>query len=64
MRIGDIDERHFYEIQAVKNNWSLRKLKRQFDSALYHRILLSTDKELLQEKLDEWIKVQEIINIL
>ena len=36
MRIEDVDERHFYEIEAVKNDWSLRELERQFDSALYH----------------------------
>lgn len=45
MRIVDVDERHFYEIEAVKNDWSLRELKRQYDSALYHRLLLSTDKD-------------------
>ena len=48
MRIEDVDERHFYEIEAIKNDWSLRELKRQFDSALYHRILLSTDKDKIQ----------------
>ncbi len=45
MRIDDADERHFYEIESVKNDWSLRELQRQFDSALYHRLLLSTDKD-------------------
>lgn len=45
MRIENRDERHFYEIEAVKNNWSLRELNRQFDSALYERLALSTDKE-------------------
>ena len=45
MRIEDIDERHFYEIESVKNDWSLRELKRQFDSSLYHRLLLSGDKD-------------------
>ena len=45
MRIVDVEERHFYEIEAVKNDWSLRELKRQYDSALYHRLLLSTDKD-------------------
>lgn len=45
MRIENIDERHFYEIESIKNNWSLRELQRQFDSALYERLLLSTDKE-------------------
>ncbi len=27
MRIGNIDERHFYEIESVKNDWSLSELK-------------------------------------
>ena len=45
MRIDNIDERHFYEIEAVKNGWSLSELKRQFDSALYERLALSTDKD-------------------
>ena len=44
MRIENIDERHFYEIESVKNDWSLSELKRQFDSALYQRLSLSTDK--------------------
>jgi len=44
MRIENQEERAFYEIEAVQNNWSLRELKRQFDSALYLRLALSTDK--------------------
>ena len=45
MRITNIDERHFYEIESVKNDWSLSELKRQYDSSLYERIALSTDKD-------------------
>ncbi|RGH07453.1 DUF1016 domain-containing protein [Clostridium sp. AF15-31] len=45
MRIDNIDERHFYEIESVKNDWSLTELKRQYDSSLYERIALSTDKD-------------------
>jgi predicted nuclease of restriction endonuclease-like (RecB) superfamily len=44
MRIKNVDERHFYEIEAAKNDWSLSELKRQLNSALYERLLLSTDK--------------------
>ena len=40
-----MDERHFYEIESVKNDWSLKELQRQFDSALYERLALSTEKE-------------------
>ena len=49
MRIDNVDERHFYEIEAVKNDWSLAELKRQFSSALYERLLLSTDKDKVFE---------------
>ena len=48
-RISDPDERKFYEIEAVKNNWSLRELERQFDSALYTRLSLSRDKKKVLE---------------
>lgn len=45
MRIDNIEERHFYEIESVKNDWSLSELKRQYNSSLYERLALSTDKE-------------------
>ena len=32
MRIDNPDERKFYEIEAKNSNWSLRELKRLFDS--------------------------------
>ena len=49
MRISDINERKFYEIECHKNNWSLRELQRQFDSALYQRLVLSRDTEKVNE---------------
>ncbi|WP_312390419.1 PDDEXK nuclease domain-containing protein [Chryseobacterium sp.] len=45
MRIKDEHERKFYEIESFKNNWSLRELQRQYDSALYARLSLSKNKE-------------------
>ena len=45
MRISNEDARHFYEIEAVKNDWSLSQLKRQYGSSLYERLALSTNKE-------------------
>lgn len=53
MRITNIEERHFYEIKSVKNDWSLSELKRQYDSSLYERLALSKNKDeviLLSEK--------------
>lgn len=49
MRIDDENERRFYEIESFKNNWSVRELQRQFDSALYTRLVLSRDKEKVKE---------------
>lgn len=44
MRIANVEERHFYEIEAARNDWSLAELNRQFDSSLYERLALSKDK--------------------
>lgn len=48
MRMDDINERRFYEIEAYNNNWSVRELQRQFDTGhfridlvFYNRLLKS-----------------------
>jgi predicted nuclease of restriction endonuclease-like (RecB) superfamily len=43
-RIKNAEERAFYEIEAAQNHWNLEELQRQFDSSLYERLVLSTDK--------------------
>ena len=48
MRIENINARNFYEIEAFENNWSLRELKRQINSALYERLVLSRNKEAIK----------------
>ncbi len=58
MRIDNVDERHFYEIESVKNDWSLTELKRQYNSSLYERIALSTDKEKVYRLATEGQKVE------
>lgn len=52
IRIKKEEERKFYEIESLANNWSVRELKRQFDSALYERLVLSRDQEGVR-KLNE-----------
>lgn len=49
MRIDDENERRFYQIESFKNNWSVRELQRQYDSALYTRLALSRNKEKVKE---------------
>ena len=38
-------KRAFYELQAIKGNWSVMELQRQMGSLLYERTGLSTNKE-------------------
>lgn len=48
LSISDPDKRSFYEKEAVNANWSVRELKRQIESSLFERLLLSrgdTNKE-------------------
>lgn len=42
--VKNLDERRFYEIEAAAMNWTVRELKRQFDTSLYERLALSRDK--------------------
>lgn len=49
MRMENSNARQFYEIEAINNNWSMRELKRQVNSALYERLLLSKDKKKIME---------------
>ncbi len=58
MRIDNLDERHFYEIESVKNDWSLSELKRQYNSALYERLALSADKKEVYRLAQEGQKIE------
>ena len=49
MRINDINERKFYEIEAINENWSVREMERQIDSCLYQRLALSRNKNEVME---------------
>lgn len=48
-RIKNEEERRFYEIEATQNDWNLEELQRQFNPALYERLVLSTDKAKVLE---------------
>jgi predicted nuclease of restriction endonuclease-like (RecB) superfamily len=37
--------RAFYEIEAIRNNWSARELERQINSLLFERLALSKNKK-------------------
>ncbi len=64
MRIENANERNFYEVEAVKSNWSVRTLQRQHNSSLYERLALSKDKSDILRLSTEGIviaKPQDII---
>ena len=59
MRIDDEKERRFYKIESEKHNWSVRELKRQYDTALYTRLALSRDKEGILKLSEEGQIIQK-----
>ena len=59
MRINDKNERKFYEIESHRNNWSLRELQRQYDSALYTRLALSRDKKKVIELAEKGLILEK-----
>lgn len=61
LSISDADKRSFYGKEAVNANWSVRELKRQTESSLFERLLLSrgnANKEQLiaqvEAVLEKW----------
>jgi predicted nuclease of restriction endonuclease-like (RecB) superfamily len=44
LKIESLEARAFYEIEAIKNNWSARELERQINSLLYERLAKSRDR--------------------
>jgi predicted nuclease of restriction endonuclease-like (RecB) superfamily len=64
MRIEDEGERKFYEIESVKNNWSVRELDRQINSALFTRLSLSRDKNKVKELSEKGLIVEQPKDII
>lgn len=64
MRIDDPAERNFYEIECITNNWSLKELQRQFDSALYERLTLSRDKEGVKYLAEKGHTIEKTTDLL
>ena len=72
MRLEE-NERSFYEIESDKNNWSLRELKRQYNTGLYQRLIISKNKDKVEtlakkgqivEKPEDLIKDPYILDFL
>jgi len=51
IRVFDPLQRLFYEVEAIKNNWSVRELKRAVNTQLAFRTTMSTNKEAVIAKI-------------
>lgn len=59
MRIDNLEDRKFYEIETAQNNWSLRELQRQFDTALYERLALSRNKNEVKKLSEKGLIIEK-----
>jgi predicted nuclease of restriction endonuclease-like (RecB) superfamily len=64
MRINDINERRFYEIESLSNNWSLRELERQINSSLFERLNISKDKTSVLNLAQKGQIVEKAIDLI
>lgn len=67
LSISDPDKRSFYEKEAINSGWSFRELKRQIDTSLYERLLLSdgkTNKETVLSLAQKGIEMLQPIDII
>ena len=67
LSISDREKRSFYEKEAVNSNWSVRELKRQIDSSLFERLLLSrgdANKEQVLALAEKGIEIAEPADLI
>lgn len=67
MGISDADRRSFYEKESIRSGWSVRELKRQIDSSLFERLLLSrgdANKETVLELAEKGIEITKPADII
>ncbi|WP_455637945.1 PDDEXK nuclease domain-containing protein [Parabacteroides sp.] len=62
--IDDELERSFYEKECIAQNWNIRSLRRQMDSALYLRLAASKDKEEILQLAQKGIVIQQPEDII
>lgn len=67
LTISDEGKRSFYEKEAVNSGWSVRELKRQIESSLYERLLLSSgdaNKEKVLSLAQKGIEIAQPADII
>jgi len=64
LSISDDNSRSFYEKQCTHENWSVRELKRQRNSALFERLALSKNKKEVLELSQKGIVIEQSKDII
>ena len=67
LSITDENKRSFYEKESVNSGWSVRELKRQIDSSLYERLLLSSEdvnKEKVLSLAQKGVEISQPADII
>jgi predicted nuclease of restriction endonuclease-like (RecB) superfamily len=64
MRIENEQERRFYEIEAINEQWPYRHLQRQYGSSLYQRLALSRNKDEIMRLANEGQVIEKPRDIL
>ena len=67
LSISDDNKRSFYEKESINSGWSVRELKRQLDSSLYERLLLSNgdvNKEKVLSLAQKGIEISQPADII
>jgi predicted nuclease of restriction endonuclease-like (RecB) superfamily len=62
--ITDPTERSFYEVEATQAGWSLRELRRQFDTSLFERLALSRDQDGVRALAAQGQVIEKPIDLL
>ena len=63
LRVDKSEVRAFYEIEAIRNNWSARELERQINSLLFERLAKSKDKAGLMKLATKGHEVQQALDV-
>ena len=67
LTISDNNKRSFYEKEAINSGWSIREMKRQINSSLYERLLLSNgdaNKEKVLSLAEKGIEIARPADII
>ena len=64
MRVENRNERHFYEIEAAKEGWDVRHLRRQIQTFLFARLLKSRNKVGVMDLARKGMEVSRPVDVI